>query len=135
GEPSTDINKTEDRMTEDVVLTPGGFRPKSLVRLVEPGHVLDASSGTLRLLHPSGKVVADFGEIPPRPGNDPLMPKNELVLSERIGALGSGWISYASWRNNTGRPVSLFATSWVVPPTPSTQSGQTIFLFNGIQNA
>ena len=29
----------------------------------------------------------------------------------------------------------MFKTTWVVPPAPSTQSGQTIFLFNGIQNS
>lgn len=31
--------------------------------------------------------------------------------------------------------MSFFATSWVVPPPPATQNGQTIFLFSGIQNA
>lgn len=28
-----------------------------------------------------------------------------------------------------------FRTTWTVPPAPSTNSGQTIFLFNGIENA
>jgi hypothetical protein len=49
--------------------------------------------------------------------------------------LGTGWITYAGWTNNTGQPVSLFKTSWVVPPAPATQSGQVVFLFSGIQNS
>jgi hypothetical protein len=50
-------------------------------------------------------------------------------------AHGSGWITYASWINDTGTPVSSFATTWVVPPAPATQSDQTLFLFNGIQSS
>lgn len=41
----------------------------------------------------------------------------------------------ASWTNDTGRPVSRFATTWTVPPAPRTDNGQTVFLFNGIQNS
>jgi hypothetical protein len=63
------------------------------------------------------------------------MPHN-IVRPPRVEpALGSGWITYASWTNNTGAPISLFSTSWIVPPAPATQSGQTIFLFSGIQNS
>jgi hypothetical protein len=48
--------------------------------------------------------------------------------------LASGWIAYAYWSNETGSPIT-FQTSWRVPPVPSTQNGQVIFLFNGIQNS
>jgi hypothetical protein len=50
-------------------------------------------------------------------------------------ALGSGWITYASWSNTTGTPVSRFTTTWTVPTAPTTHNGQVIFLFNGIQNS
>jgi hypothetical protein len=47
------------------VLTPGGWRPKSKVFRVEPGHHIDAEGGRLRVIHTAtGKVVRDFGEIP-----------------------------------------------------------------------
>jgi hypothetical protein len=46
-----------------------------------------------------------------------------------------GWITYGSWSNGTGTAVSRFATTWVVPAEPATRSGQTVFLFNGIQNS
>ena len=53
---------------------------------------------------------------------------------ETIPALGSGWIAYSFWNNGTGTPLSTFRTTWRVPLAPATQSNQTIFLFNGIQN-
>jgi hypothetical protein len=46
-----------------------------------------------------------------------------------------GWVSYATWTNDAGTPITLFETSWVVPPEPENQSGQEIYLFNGLQNA
>jgi hypothetical protein len=122
-------------MAEELVLTPGGLRPKSQVHKVEPGMVLNASRGALRLLHPSGRVVTELRPVPRRPSGRPLMPFNVVHPPRRVPDFGSGWITYASWTNNTGSPISLFSTNWVVPPDPATQSGQTIFLFNGIQNS
>ena len=52
-----------------------------------------------------------------------------------VPALGSGWITYCYWNNGTGTPLSTFKTTWQVPPPPSVQdSGEVVFLFNGIQN-
>jgi hypothetical protein len=123
------------QMAEEQVLTPGGFRPKSLVHLIESGHSLRMVQGRAQKIDPSGALVADLGEIPSRPGPHPLMPTNVFVPEAVKAALGSGWIAYAFWSNTTGHPLSSFRTTWVVPPVPKTQSGQTIFLFNGIQNS
>ena len=118
----------------ELVLTPGGRRPKSAVHKIEPGAVLDAGGDTIRKLHASGEVLADYGAIAERPAETPLMPRNVAVVPDRAPLLGSGWITFTDWTNNTGQPISSFSTTWVVPPEPHTQSGQTIFLFNGIQN-
>jgi len=135
-ETSSEGSRKSPVAPEELVLTPGGLRPKSLVHRIEPGAILDGSDGRYRMRHRSGRTLADFGVIPFRPVGRPLMPRNVFFpVPAAIPAFGSGWITYASWSNNTGTPVSRFATSWVVPPAPSTQSGQTIFLFNGIQNA
>lgn len=120
---------------EGMVVTPGGLRPKSLVHLIEPDHVLDGTGNHLQKLDPNGLVVADFGPIPSHPGNVPLMPGNVVVLPKEAPALGDGWIASAHWNNDTGTPISFFATTWIVPRTPATQSGQLIYLFNGIQNS
>jgi len=125
-------------MPEVMVLTPGGFRPKSEVHLIEPSHALDQASGHTRKLDPAGKVVADFGVIHPKPPGVALMPQNvgrAVAPGAIVPAFGSGWITYADWLNNSVQPVSSFKTTWLVPPAPATQSGQTIFLFNGIQNS
>ena len=122
-------------MAEEYVLTPGGFRQKSLVHNIEAGATLDGADGRHRMLHQSGRVLTDFGVIEQRPIGRPLMPRNVAHLPGVVPAFGSGWITFGSWTNNTGTPVSLFSTTWVVPPAPATQSGQTIFLFNGIQNS
>jgi hypothetical protein len=91
------------------------------------------------MLSQSGEVLADFGMIHPRSGGRPLMPENivhpdypEAELN--VPALGSGWITDAYW-NRPSTPISFFSTSWAVPPAPATQSGQLIYLFNGIQNS
>ena len=87
-------------------------------------------------------MVADHGVLINKPAGRPLMPRNvthpvapKAKAGSPLPAYGSGWITYASWSNGTGTPVSRFATSWVVPPVPATSSGQTVFLFNGIQNS
>ena len=122
-------------MTDDLVLTPGGVRLRSQVHNVQAGALLDGAQGQLRMLHPAGGVLKAFGAHPQRPGGQPLMPRNVVHPEDRIPAFGSGWITYASWTNNTGTPVSRFSTTWTVPPEPATRNGQTIFLFNGIQNS
>jgi hypothetical protein len=45
----------------------------------------------------------------------------------------NGWITYASWLNRTGSPVSSFTTTWTVPSTPTSYNGQTLFQFNSIE--
>lgn len=67
------------------------------------------------------KALRDVPEVFVRPGEVP--------------GFGSGWITYAYWLNTTGQPVTEFRSTWQVPPAPTTQSGQTIFLFNGIDPA
>jgi hypothetical protein len=46
----------------------------------------------------------------------------------------SVWIAYAHWtKPRDSRQVALFESTWIVPPEPTTDSGQTLFLFNGMQ--
>jgi len=120
---------------EELVLTPGGYRRRSLVHYIEPGHFLDLAGGNIRKMQVSGREVMNFGTLPIRPGGEPLMPRNVALHPRLKPALGSGWIAYASWANNTGHPISRFSTVWAVPLAPASDHGQTIFLFNGIQNS
>lgn len=105
-------------MPTELVLTPGGFRHPSLVHRVESGHALHVADGKVRMMNLRTKALRDVPEVFVRPGEVP--------------GFGSGWITYAYWLNTTSQPVTEFRSTWQVPPAPTTQSGQTIFLFNGI---
>lgn len=129
------MNTAESNALADMVLTPGGLRSSSLVHKIEAGTVLDGSTGSIRNLDADGNVLADFGVIAAKPEGAPLMPLNVSHPARPAPAFGSGWITYASWANSSGSPVSSFSTQWIVPPPPIAEDEQVIFLFNGIQNS
>lgn len=59
-------HKKEENTPEELVLTPGGRRPKSKVHQVPPGHHIDGSGGRLKIVHTaSGEIIADLGEMSP----------------------------------------------------------------------
>jgi hypothetical protein len=136
----------------DFVITPGGQRKRSLVHHIPDGTALDSTNLKLRNVLPSGDLMADFGALKPREGGQPLMPFNvtlptlptpkvvqTLAPTEAPATptppLANGWITYASWYNNTGIPISSFSTTWKVPPAPISKGSQIVYLFNGIQNS
>jgi hypothetical protein len=141
------------QVLDEHVLTPGGWKHRSLVHAVEPGMRVERHRWRLRMVDEAGKREIDCGEEPVHPVGRPLHPRAaqeslatraELLARRTEGAkvrrratpaLAEGWITYASWTNDTGRPVSRLATTWTVPPAPRTDHGQTVFLFNGIQNS
>lgn len=108
-------------MSRSLILTPGGYRHPSLVHHVEPGQAVKSDGDRLSLLN------LETNELKEIPESD--------AATVQAAALGSGWIAHAYWMNDTGEPVSSFSTAWQVPPEPDTQSGQTIYLFNGISPA
>ncbi|RSL16088.1 hypothetical protein EDE15_1597 [Edaphobacter aggregans] len=117
----------------DLVLTPGGYRKSSQVHLVQPGEVLDFAANKISKKSEKGAHVEDLGMLSLRGTGKPLMPENVSLNPAAVPALGTGWIVYAGWTENT-KPVSYFTTSWVVPPAPAVSENQLLFLFNGIQN-
>ena len=108
---------------DEFVLTPGGYRHRSLVHPVEAGVAVDVQADVIRLRNvETSDVIEEISPVPTAPGTVP--------------ALGSGWITYCYWNNGTGTPLSTFKTMWQVPPPPSVQSSsEVVFLFNGIQNS
>lgn len=117
------------------VLTPGGWVSKSQVHHIETGEYLSGEGNRLRRYDRNGKVLADYGAIEQDTRKTPSYPDNAKARGNGVFPLGSGWITYTYWTNNTGSAISYFSTSWTVPPAPAVNSGQTIFLFNGLQNA
>lgn len=101
-----------------LVLTPGGFRPPAFVHHLPAGQALSRVGDQLHRLDLATNVRTEIAKL--------------SAPAKKIPALGSGWIAWGSFRNTTGTPISFFKTLWTVPPPPATQSGQTIFLFNGL---
>ena len=106
--------------SQGYVRTPGGFRHKSFVHLVKPGQTITKRAGVSRLMDiKTNQLIATPG--PSDPG--PSFPGD-----------GGGWVTWATWTNTTGQAISRFATTWTVPPAPTTQSGQLIYLFNALED-
>jgi hypothetical protein len=104
------------------VLTPGGYRHPSVVHHVPVGHRVRRRKQQLQLVHRRTQRIIARHDVAP---SDAPIP-----------GLGSGWITFASWQTNGSEPISQFATEWTVPGDPTAgDTGQTIFLFNALQNA
>jgi hypothetical protein len=86
------------------VLTPGGFRHRSLVHKVEKGHGLHLSDKRVQFIELASKARKD-------------VPKGEVRLGE-VPDLGSGWISYAYWNNGTGNSITSFPHDLESPACP-----------------
>jgi hypothetical protein len=94
-------------VTNDLIVTPGGYRPRSNVHMISPGQELAIGAAPRALTRKAQPGPPDT----------------------------SNWISYAYWLNETKEPITLFRTAWQVPPAPATQASQLIYLFNGIEPA
>jgi hypothetical protein len=102
-------------------LTPGGYRHRSLIHHVPKGQRVERFDNRLRQVETlSGRQVELYSRVP-----------KDLVTPD----IGSGWITYASWSNDSGSPISRFITKWMVPAAPSTLGSQTIFFFNAIEDS
>jgi hypothetical protein len=124
--PATETKPNED---SDLVLTPGGFRPRSQVHQVPPGHHVSGEGGRLKVVETdTGKVLRDLGEV-----STTRHSKAEVSTSAEAPMADSGWIANTGWLNTSGRPISYFSTKWVVPPPPETADGQLLYLFNGLE--
>src|SRR5665213_289042 len=117
-EPSATNAKQSD--LADLVLAPGGPRPRSRLHRVPPHHVIRYRMGTVHIVDLS--TGDDVARIDP--------PDRNIA-----GPLGNGWIVFAKYVNDTGSPITAFTTRWTVPEPPRTNSGQTIYLFNAMLDA
>jgi hypothetical protein len=107
-------------LADGLISTPGGFRKPSFVHLVRPNQSVVKRGGVSHLMD---MATASLVETPA----DQVAPKDPANQA-------GGWSTWATWNNQTGTAISLLSTTWVVPPPPVTQSGQLIYLFNGLQN-
>lgn len=67
-------------------------------------------------------------------GNDAWISIDHQPEARLEGEAG-GWQSWSRWANRTSHPIVSFVAQWTVPPAPAAANGQTIYLFNGLQDA
>lgn len=118
-----------------LVLTPGGYRDAELVHLATADAFITTTGGRMREVSRDGVVLTDYGPISAA-GTEPRRgaSSTQATRPSRARVFGEGWITDAVWSNNSGSPVSRFATTWRVPAPPASSNGQTIYLFNGLTN-
>ena len=52
-----------------------------------------------------------------------------------LPGLGSGWITYGDYTEAAASVIRSMTTTWTVPPEPSREDSQLIYLFNGTQDS
>jgi len=111
----------EDTLT----LTPFGYMPRSCVHGVPDGADVDVlEDGNLQVT-----ANSEMYHIPPCHTNAHVLAR---AVSKSRSALPTGWAAYAYW--NTPSAITSYVGTWTVPPKPSDQDVQTLFLFTGMQN-
>lgn len=124
--------------TTDVVITPGGARPRSLAHVLEPGHRVSLKDGHVRIIETAtGNEMHDLGPYSTHDDDEeqesePPSPALTGAAEPLRGLSDVGWIESSQWRNGGTDPIVYFTTSWIVPPAPASDHGQLIYLFNGL---
>jgi hypothetical protein len=109
------IHKRGTNVAQQKVITPGGVRDRSRVRLAAPGSVVNVGGTQAPMI--AAAMTKPKSNTPPGPPSQ------------------ANWISAGWWYNDSGSPISSFVTTWTVPPMPETQAAQLLYLFNGMQPA
>lgn len=116
-----------------LVITPGGFRSARHVHRLREDHILDGSLRRLVERDREGNIIEDFGPFPVKRGAKGLMPRNVYVPRDYAPAI-SGWLAYVVWPKTACNYIAGISSVWVVPPPPTNQGNQVLFLFPGIQS-
>ena len=126
--------ESNDRAVEDgLVLTPGGWRSRSSVYVIKPGHHISGKSGRLLVIETtSGNVIDDLGDVSTK-----KRIKNHALArgAQGAGPRDEGWIVYAYWAPDPGQTITSFNAQWRVPKNPPDDQNQSIFLFPGLQQS
>jgi len=108
--------------TGEYEITPGGIRHKSFIHEVSPGEVVRPDNGLNKRFNVQRQQFIENHVAP-------------AVTEPELPGLGSGWITYASYVEDAATVIYEVRTTWTVPPAPTRQDGQLIYLFNGLQDS
>ncbi|KRQ10268.1 hypothetical protein [Bradyrhizobium manausense] len=69
----------------------------------------------------------------PQPGTNPNLQLTGLTIN--MDCPDGGWEGYTVWRNQSSTAeITKIVASWTVPPAPTGQDGQIIFIFIGLES-
>jgi hypothetical protein len=127
---------TATTSANDLVPTPVGLLPRSHAHFIERGNGLLRKNGHVyKVERESGKILEDFGEEGNSAGKSG---RQFLPTTRRVpvgGAENTSWVTNAVWSNTSSENITSFTTNFTVPALPQVQTdGQTLFLFEGLQN-
>jgi hypothetical protein len=111
------------------VITPFGYFDASCVVHLAEGDELRASQGIIR--HSNGTTVSTpTCSFPHYRADGEKVERDERAI--QTPDISHAWVEYAGVSNNTAYG-SLYA-EWSVPPTPTSNDGQTLFYFTGFED-
>jgi len=114
------LELAKDALARGLVNTPGGFRRPEFVHVVRPHHIIVRRGGVSHLIDKDTCALVS-------------KPAFEAAQKDSADQAG-GWSTWATWNNQSAKPINSISTSWIVPADPTNQSGQLIYLFNGLQD-
>lgn len=123
--PSTkgmNISKNPD----DSVLTPFGLFPRSNIYMLDKESYINVENKKIQVVHSkSGEIQLEFDKPDTYPTN---------TSSDELDKYESGYITGVAWSNRSTNVTSFFSATWHVPSPPTKDNGQTIFIFNALEN-
>jgi len=122
-----------DHTPEGYKLTPFGLRPAACVLEVPGGSRIVEENGGVRVYHPEGEF---FYHAAPECHEDNAVAKylEKKALRTQVGVT-NGWLDYAGWYPPTGQNnLDSFIANYTVPKDPTSNSGQVLFYFIGMQD-
>jgi hypothetical protein len=110
--------------SEEMVLTPAGKLPISRVHRIPQGGRVAHVGNEIHLIDANNNII--FRTVVPGISDSNSKSRN---------AEETGSTTYAYWTHDGSPPIDTFLTTWTVPSDPTTDNGQTVFLFNSIKPA
>lgn len=131
---------------DEMVLTPAGWIAKSRVHIVQKGEqILLNGKRVLKINSQTREIIENYGERKLEllsskgiSNNQNILPNplsNHRNLEGQSFPANINWMAYTLWQNSGGYPINHFSTNWVVPNGPFVPNGQTLFIFNAIENS
>lgn len=115
---------------EDYVVTPFGYFHPSCVRQLGQGDVLHEDEGTVDHADGSKEEIQECAY--PHYHSSGEEAREEGSTADTLPNIGHAWIEYGSVTTSTS--YGKIDATWTVPPAPTSNNGQTVYLFPGLED-